>query len=68
MKGFMTLKGYMKAFMRLINPFQGFIILRLFFTVYSVRQQKQDKKNGGRREGKSSDRSINIDTVNLKIS
>ena len=33
MKGFMTLKGYMKAFMRLISPFQGFIILRLFFTV-----------------------------------
>ncbi len=33
MKGFMTQKGFMKGFMRLINPFEGFIILRLFFTV-----------------------------------
>ena len=33
MKGFITQKGFMKVFIRLINPFEGFIILRLFFTV-----------------------------------
>jgi len=38
MKGFMTQKGFMKGFMRLINPFEGFIILRLFFTVWSERR------------------------------
>ena len=35
MRGFMTLKGYMKASVRLIKPFEGFIILRLFFKVYA---------------------------------
>ena len=32
----MTLKGYMEAFIRIINPFEGLIILRLFFTVYEL--------------------------------
>ena len=31
MRGFMTLKGYMKASIRLISPFEEFIILHLFF-------------------------------------
>ena len=35
MKGFMIEKGYMRGFMNVINPFQGFIILRTFFTVKS---------------------------------
>ena len=33
---FVTLKGYMKASIRLINPFEGLIILCLFFTVYTL--------------------------------
>ena len=33
MKGFITLKGYMKALMSSIDSFEEFIILRLFFAV-----------------------------------
>ena len=36
MRGCMTLKGYTTVPLRLINPFEGFIILRLFFTVWSL--------------------------------
>ena len=39
MKEFMTLKGHMKASIRLKNPFEWSIILRLFF--YSVLELDQ---------------------------
>ncbi len=42
----------MKGFMRLINPFEGFIILRLFFTVYRAKNGKKRQNCIVQRDGK----------------
>jgi hypothetical protein len=44
MKGFMSQKGFMKGFMRLINPIEGFIILLFFLQCSDI--MTQEKKNG----------------------